>query len=68
MAVLVIERDQVERTSSPVFGAEEGNGVSDGAVVDGILAGWAKKCGQAFDEVARDGHMPVAAFVVCRRR
>ena len=38
MALLVIECDQAERTSPPVFGAEDGNGVSDGgAVVEGIL-------------------------------
>jgi hypothetical protein len=28
MAVLVIESDQAERTSSPVFGAEEGDGIA----------------------------------------
>jgi hypothetical protein len=39
MAVLVIERDQAERTSSPVFEAEEGNGARSGAVVNGILVG-----------------------------
>jgi hypothetical protein len=34
-AVLVIERKSVRTDLLPVFGAEEGNGVSDGAVVDG---------------------------------
>jgi hypothetical protein len=45
-----------------VLGTEEDNGASDGAVV-----GVGEEGCQAFDDVARDGHMPVAAFVVCGR-
>ena len=45
-----------------MLGTEEDNGASDGAVV-----GVGEEGCQAFDDVARNGHMPVAAFVVCRR-
>lgn len=64
VAILVFEGHQVELTCPEVFCAEEAHGEGDAAVIDGVLVRDAEECRQALDDILRDGHVEVAAFVV----
>src|ERR1700756_4254480 len=69
MAVLIIERAQIERTSSSVFGAEEGNGVRTGRSSTGYLSRVGRRL-SSLDDVARyDCLLPIqTSSSICNGR
>src|SRR5580704_18485202 len=65
--VLVFERHQVELACPKMFRAEEADRVGHATTVDRILVRVSENCLQAFNDIGRNWHMPMATFIVGRR-
>ena len=64
IALAVRARHQVELAGAKVFGAEEGDRIGHGTVVDGVTARVGEVRRHALDDLVRGGHVPMAAVEI----
>ena len=67
VALAVFDRHQVELAGTKVFGAEVGDGVCHGAIVDGVAVGVGEIRHHSLDNLVGGGHVPMAAVKIGRR-